>query len=531
MNGIRISDGISRANALSQLTRQEMATHALAGTFKDIKFSSLRIVNIADQKSRHDGFSVTDAFTDLKEQVRLHEKDFDAIIVWFTDSIRIGSKREHVTSLKTELSKISKKVSVICLKDAGKDPELVAKSVEEYLEVRAAIGKGASHVNAGKNLPRSTASQQLAEQIQAERVVIHTEVALLGKLDDKSLAAVERGKALAKTNPDLERLYGHCVASIEKDLSSDNVERMGRVWINEVGMYQFDVQIYEGGGGDGEEDESWLYLRTTPTEDELEEVDEEGTVSGRKYYDDVPVEQWSGCTSAKKCVGDNREVDFSVTTILSDKRKSRTIVKRPAFTKLMTNLGMGRIKYLFMDSMNRASGRLAQNLLLIKVCQLVNAEIILAKNVGQAKEVPADGEPTWDVTATDVAKMDDARMKDLESAKKICKEEIEELSVTFSDCEFLFKDMSDKDKVKLSKELTEIGAKLVNRKKYKEMAAEISQWFNNKDEDDIFDESSEDDIFDESSEEDIFDESSEEDDDDYMEDESSGEEDENEDEV
>ena len=137
---------ISRSNALSQVVRQEMTTSLLARIWNDVKFSSIQMVNIADHDSRHDGFIETDALEHLKEQLKQHKDKFDMIIVWFTDSIRIGAKCEHVTMLKKELSYISDTISVLCVKDAGKDLEQVAKSVEEYLETRAKIGNVASNV-------------------------------------------------------------------------------------------------------------------------------------------------------------------------------------------------------------------------------------------------------------------------------------------------------------------------------------------------------------------------------------------------
>mmetsp|Transcript_13804 Transcript_13804/g.20693 ORF Transcript_13804/g.20693 Transcript_13804/m.20693 type:complete len:189 (-) Transcript_13804:73-639(-) len=179
--------------------------------------------------------------------------------------------------------------------------------------------------------------------------------------------------------------------------------------------------------------------------------------------------------------------------------------------KLMTTLCSHGIKFLFMETMNRAGSRRAQNLLLMKVCQLVEAEIILAKNVGQAKEQPGDGtEPSWLVTANDVVDMDVTRMEALEEALNICKEEIGAVPVTFSDCD-IFKKMSDADKEKLSKVLANIATRRFKKEKYQAIAEEIKQWLHNEVEDDIFGESSD-----------------EEDDDEDEEDESSGEEDDDE---
>ena len=124
-----------------------------------------------------------------------------------------------------------------------------------------------------------------------------------------------------------------------------------------------------------------IYLRTTPTAHELEELDEEGTGRGRKYLGEpsLPVQQSSGCLAAMLFVGEDRGVTFSAAALLNDKRKLMSNVKRPEFMKLMTTLCSCKIKFLFMDTMNRASGKLAQNLLLIKVCQLVKAKIVLKK--------------------------------------------------------------------------------------------------------------------------------------------------------
>lgn len=217
------------------------------------------------------------------------------------------------------------------------------------------------------------------------------------------------------------------------------------------------------------------------------------------------------------CVGTARGIDFSDATLLNDKRKSRYIIKRPSFMKLMTTLPSGSFKYLFMETMNRASGLRAQNLLLIKVCQILEMEIILAKNVGQAKQLPGDGAvPSWHVTASDVVDMDVARMEKLAKALKTCRDDIGAVDVTFGDCELLFKNLSNEEKVNMSKDLSHIGDGHIKKEKYKQIAEEIKEWFNKEDEEDIFSESSSeeeeyyDDSGDECNEDDDFIDSSEE---------------------
>ncbi|KAL7491025.1 hypothetical protein ACHAWT_000734 [Skeletonema menzelii] len=244
VNGVRISPGMSFSNALSQVVREEMATVKLARTFKDVDFSSMRMVNVAKHESRHDGFICTNAFTDLKQQLIQHKDEFDAIIILFADYIRIGAKREHVITLKKELSEISDNISVLCLKDSGKDLERVGTSIEKYFQERSRIGNGlASHVNAGSNLPRHPALEELANEIQKKTTEIINKAAASGQLEKVILEAAGRGKRIEKIPHDLERVYRICVKKVQEDPSDDNVERVAITWIREVNLYN----LHHGG--------------------------------------------------------------------------------------------------------------------------------------------------------------------------------------------------------------------------------------------------------------------------------------------
>lgn len=491
VNGVRISPGTSTQGALSQIVRQEMGTSYLARTIKNVDFSSVRMVNVAYHESRHDGFIDTEAFNLLKEQLKEHKDEFDAIIIWFSDIIRIGAKLEHVTELKDELSEISNNISVLTLKDSGKDLEEVAKIVAKYLQKRTEIGNGlGSHINAGSNLPRHPDFEDLATEIRRKKSEIISEANRDGKLDQVILDAAQRGETIKEISEDLKKVYGYCVKEIEKNSSPENVEKVAKQWIGEVQIYQSHHEVKDG-------KRVAMYLRTTDTTHELDEEYDEffsDALDGRKYLGDdlsLPVAQASGNLAAMLCVGAGRGIDFSEATLLNDKRKSRWTIKRPSFMKLMTTLPSGSFKYLFMETMNRASGLRAQNLLLIKVCQILEMEIILAKNVGQAKQLPGDGAaPSWHVTANDVVDMDVARMEELAKALKTCKDKIGVVDATFSDCELLFKNLSNEDKVNMSKDLSKIGDGQIDKEKYKEIAEDIKEWFNKEDEEVIFSESS-----------------------------------------
>eukprot|EP00985_Skeletonema_marinoi_P027987 scaffold23701_cov144-Skeletonema_marinoi.AAC.1 len=183
-----------------------MATLKLARTFTDVDFSLIRMVNIADHESRHDGIVNTNAFTDLKEMLTQHKDEFDEIIIWYTDTIRIGAKCEHVTKLKSEISDISENISVLCLKDSGRDLERVAKSVEKYLKQKTSIGSDiASHCNAGSNLTRHPDFEELAGEIQKKKREIIAQTDAVGKLDSAILNAAGRGKRIEKIPEELEK--------------------------------------------------------------------------------------------------------------------------------------------------------------------------------------------------------------------------------------------------------------------------------------------------------------------------------------
>jgi hypothetical protein len=156
----------------------------------------------------------------------------------------------------------------------------------------------------------------------------------------------------------------------------------------------------------------------------------------------------------------------------------------------------GRTKALLMDSMNRASGRIAQNKLLIKVCQLARkektTEIILAKNLGQAEteQLPEDGsEPSWHVTATAVAEKDSVRVKEHEAATEKYNNSVAALLVSFSGCQ-LFSTLAKTKREKLSKELAEIEADTYTKEELQKMVATTKSWWEAEEEEDIFDLSS-----------------------------------------
>ena len=521
VNGTRISPKTSPKNALSQLVREHIASLKIARLRKDVDFSIIRVVNVANHESRHSGFVSTNAFIEMKDIISQYEDEYDEIIILFTDAIRIGAKEEHVTELLSELSEISPdKISVLCLSDAGRDLKRVARSYEKYLQTWINISNSiGSHVNGGSQLTRHPDLEELANEIQRKKTEIIKESEAIGKLDKAIMDAAGRGKRIEAIPKELEKTYGKCVKSIEEDGRDENVEKVARRWIHEVELYQ----TYRVGGnvGGGDSVNCIMYLRTTPTEHELnEEFDDES--GGRVYVDGIPRAQASGNLAAMLCLAEDRGEDFSAVALLNDKRKKRGTIKRPGIMKLMTALCSGprNFKFVFMETMNRAGSKRAQNLLLIKVCQIVGAEIILAKNVGQAIELPGDGaEPSWHVTANDVVKTDVERMEALEEALKTCKEEIGAVSVTFSDCNLL-KNMSDADKAELSKKWTKCAAMSFTKKQYKIVAEEIKEWYRkNENEDNIFgelsDEEEEDDGDDscgESSEEESSEEEEEDDD-------------------
>lgn len=298
VNGVRISPDTSSQGALSQLVRQEMGTKYLAHTIKNVDFSSVQMVNVAYHETRHNGFIDTEAFNLLKEQLKQHKDEFDVIIIWFSDVIRIGAKYEHLTMLKSELSEISDKISVLSLKDSGKDLEEVAKIVAIYLKARSNIDGLGSHVNAGSNLPRHPDFEDLAAEIRGKKSEIISEANSAGILDKVILDAAQHGETLKEISKDLGKVYESCVKNIEKNSSPKNVDKVAKRWIREVQTYQSHHEVIDGKRGVA------IYLRTTDTTHELDEEFDEifsDDIDGRKYLGDkpsLPVAQASGNLAA-----------------------------------------------------------------------------------------------------------------------------------------------------------------------------------------------------------------------------------------
>ena len=488
INGSRTSPGLPFVNALSQMMRQETATTYVNGLFPGAQFSTIEVVNLAEHHSRHEGFHTSDAYEQLKQQVIQHKDNFDVIIIWFSDIKRIGAKKEHTTFLLEDLSGISDgKVSVICLEDAGRELEGTAEATEEQLNTWYEIGEEISHVNGGKSLP--CALPDLREKISEMRVDISNQAERLGKLDDIITAGAKLGKDMPKMPNRLQKAVEKCVKKIEKEDCRHEIVK------KHTKDLMFEMKYYQKNHGYGEVVEgvnSCMYLRTSNTDDELEEVDgEEMNRNGNRYIDNLPVGQSSGCLAALRCSAEVRnDIDASGMVLLYDHHKSRKTIKRPAFMKLLSGILLGRFEFIFMDAINRASGRHAMNLLLISLCEEMGIEIILAKNVGQAKELPADSSaPDWNETAHDVSEADVIRYKALEKASKKCKGKIEALPITFNGCK-LFKDMSEEKKLELSKALTELGSKKCERAELRKMAERNKELWSIGDEDIIFDESS-----------------------------------------
>ena len=485
INGSRTSPDTPMENALSQMMRQEMATTYVNGLFPDAQFSTIETVNWAEHHSRHKGFFTSTAYEQLKQQVILYKDKFDVIIIWFADILRIGAKKEHTTSLLEDLSEYSDgKVSVICLDNAGRDLEGTAEATEEQLNTCYEIGEEISHVDGGKSLP--CALPDLKKKIAGMRVDISNQAERLGELDDIITAGAKLGKDMPKMPNRLQKVLEKCVKKIEEGATHDNIKKQTKDLRLEMNYCQTNHGYGEGFEGV----KNCAYLRTSDRE--MEEVDgEEMDESRKSYIDNLPVEQSSGVLAALRCSADVRnDIDASEMALLYDHHKARKTIKRDAFMKLLSGILLGKFKFIFMDTINRASGRHALNLLLISLCEEMGVEIILAKNVGQAKKLPADDSaPKWNVTAHDVSEADVNRYEALGKASKKCRGKIEALRITFNGCK-LFKDMNEEKKLELSKALTELGSKICERAELRKMAERNKELWSIGDEDIIFDESS-----------------------------------------
>lgn len=286
----RHSPGSSRRNAMSQLYRCDMTAKELMWSFPTIKFSTLRVVNMASHHSRYEGYVTSEAFEKLQEQVRAHKDSFDVIIVLFTDVLRIGAKVEHVTRLQAELAKISDKASVLTIKEAGKDLEAAGKIVQVWLKKRSDVGEDSSHVDGGKSLPRSAHGEQLNTNIKARRKELNDQTNSSGSLAPRIAAAVEIGKKFqCPTDPLTKDVYKAMVKDVDVDGSDENVAKIADQWKNHALQYETWV------AGLSEKDvENLAYLRTTDSEDELSDFDDEGEVNGRHYKNGIPVHQSNG---------------------------------------------------------------------------------------------------------------------------------------------------------------------------------------------------------------------------------------------
>eukprot|EP00577_Skeletonema_sp_RCC1716_P006996 CAMPEP_0113404272 /NCGR_PEP_ID=MMETSP0013_2-20120614/18292_1 /TAXON_ID=2843 ORGANISM="Skeletonema costatum, Strain 1716" /NCGR_SAMPLE_ID=MMETSP0013_2 /ASSEMBLY_ACC=CAM_ASM_000158 /LENGTH=564 /DNA_ID=CAMNT_0000289845 /DNA_START=30 /DNA_END=1724 /DNA_ORIENTATION=+ /assembly_acc=CAM_ASM_000158 len=485
----RFSPNTSRTNAISQFCRQGAGAEYLRREFPNVDFSCLRMVNVAEQHSRHEGFGTSSASEHLLDQITQYQNQFDVIIPLFTETLRIGEKKEHIVALKKKLSKFPN-VSLLTLSDAGKDLEKVAELIEKKFETKRATGEVSSHKDAGKNLHRSAKSQEVAKQIQAKRETIRARVEETGILDDRVLAALKAGQDLmGEIKDDTKNLLVESVRSIDRDDSEENINIHVEKWkfhvrtcvnVNEEAREQLERLVI-------------IYSRTTPTEHAFQEIDEEEDIQSRKYIKyiptktAIPVFQSSGCFAAMDCVNEGRDEKLSNAVFLNDYRKTRYTIKRDGIMRAMIMIGCGKAKALVMNNMNRAGGRLAQNKFLIRLCQSTETEIILAQNHGQSMEPPEDdSEPSCYETATDVAEMDAKRVKELEEATEECKEQIEELPVTFSGCR-LFDGLSKNQKKGVSNYLAMIGAYRYSREEYEDMAASQPKWWN-KEEEEILEE-------------------------------------------
>ena len=484
----RFSPNSSRDGAKSQLCRQGAVVDYLRREFPKVEFTSLRMVNIAEEHSRHEGFVTSDACEHLIDQITQYHKQFDIVIPLFTDTLRMGVKKEHTTELKNKLSKFPN-VSLLTLNEAGKDLEKVAEFIEEKFETKYAIGEVASAIDAGKNLHRSDKSQKMAKKIKAKREKIKAKVEQTGQLDDRVLAALKAGESLCEFDDDTKDLLVECVQSIDQDATEENIK-------HNVDKWKFHVSTFVNVNEEVREHLENLviiYTRTTPTDHlfEDDEMDEED-VRGRKYIKytpskspkkkPIPLHQASGCFAAMDCVNEDRDEKLTNAAFLNDFRKARTTIRRDGIIRAMIMISLGA-KALVMNNMNRAGGRLAQNKLLIGLCQSTDTEIILADNIGETKEPLEDGrEPSCYKTATDVAEAEAKRKQALEEATERCVKKIEELPVTFSGCK-LFDGLSEDQKKEVSKTFAEIGTHQYSRKEYKGMAASKPEWWNKEEED------------------------------------------------
>ncbi|KAL7454956.1 hypothetical protein ACHAWC_006541 [Mediolabrus comicus] len=464
-----------------------MATIEIASQFPNAKFYTSRAVNVASYESRYEGFVATYAFQKLKEQVIENINKYDVIIVMFVSTLRVGAKAEHTRSLKEELSKIEGKalVSVLTLREGGKDLIKVGDLIANCLSTRSGVGDVASHVNSGKNLDRTEKSAALAARIQKRRGEMYDATLLSGALDDDVRAAVERGKNLEKPqHRETFDVLEEAVFEIE-NAGDDDIDDVVNQCAQRLMLH---INTFEPPVNESDPPQTVVYLRTTPSGDSLDAGYDEEDKGGKWYVEDMPVSQLSGCFAAIDCVGEDRGTAFSNKAVLFDHREPRRKIKRPALMQTIMVVVRKKVNPLVMDSINRAAGRLAQNRLLIKLCLLSGTELIQAKNYGHAEDLPANGgEPSWDQTALDVAKMEDVRRKALDAATKEYNDGIADLPPLFSDCMPLFADWTDEKKKKMSERLAEIAKTTFTSMEYEKMNEDTLSWWQKEGEEDIFD--------------------------------------------
>ena len=461
MHCARHSDGTSRKNACSQLYRCDKGTIHIAGELPHVDICTQRAVYMASHKSRHEGFTDTDAWKQLKQHLLDNREDYakkyDEIIILFSDAIRIGVKEAHITSLESQLADISDNIHVLTLEEGGKNLKEVGVENETRSNEKSDIGKESSHMNAGKRLLRSPTSDEIQNHVDTRRIELKKEATESGKFDDATVAAIERGKGYkGAQNRNTPKVLLKLLKRIKEDDSDDNVEKCAKKWEKHVLRFErWPTNLPK------ESVENICMFRTSPSYDELSDFDEEGELgSGRAYIDNVSVSQAAGVRATMEIVGNECDgVNISNAAVLSERGKSRNTKTYSAIMNVMIVIPYGRTKGLWVDTSNRLSGLFEYLRLIQKTCTSKRCPVFLAKNIGQAKRenLPTDGsDPGWNVTFSDVMEADRERVKQHSEKTKKRNENIARLPVTFAGCK-IFASLDEKKKLEMNERLREIA--------------------------------------------------------------------------
>ncbi len=348
-------------------------------------------------------------------------------------------------------------IRVLTLEEGGKNLKEVGLENETWSNDKSDIGKESSNVNAGKRLLRSPNSDEIQNRVDTRRIELKEEATESGKFDDATVAAIERGKGFkGAQNRYTPKVLLKLLKRIKEDDSDDNVEKCAKEWEKHVLRSERWV-------ADLPEDsvEHICMFRTSPSEDELSDFDEEGeSGTGRAYIDNVSVSQAAGVRATMEIVGNECDgINISNAAVLSERGKSRKTKTHSAIMNVMIVIPYGRTKGLWADTLNRLSGLFEYLRLIQKTCSLKRTVVFQAKNIGQAKRenLPTDGsDPGWNVTFSDVMEADRERVEQHTAKTETRNENIARLPVTFAGCK-IFASLDEKKKLEMNERLREIA--------------------------------------------------------------------------